>query len=318
MAMLRATKLTTPLARVSKNLHAKLEGAASAGSIKERPVRGCIDGMLRSGSLKPGGTVAVCTSGNAGVALLQVQNEFKQKGVDFNVKVFMPEAYVSKTVPQRIATTEGVHTEKAATFLSQHGRPRCLCPCDGDFITSLGHMKGLAAENEWTILDQHFDVNNMLSHRSTAEELFSQLPDLTDVVCTTGTGGTAAGLRAYLPSHVRVHARPAVSGSIDGITDVRRYGNFCDPNLLEGYGEGFFDAEEATMHQRELTDRYGISCGPSSGAAYGLARDIAESNPDANVAFIAADGNVAEVAAEAPMMPASFFTMGSPALHSTL
>jgi len=252
----------------------------------------------------------VCTSGNAGVALLQVQSEFRKQGVDFNVKVFMPEAYVSKAVPQRIATTEGVHTERPAAMLSQGGRPRCLCPCDGDFMTSLGQMKGLAGERSWTILDQHYDVNNMLSHRSTAQELISQLPDVTDVVVTTGTSGTAAGLRSFLPSHVRVHARPAVSGTIDGITDVRRYSNFCDDKLLEGYGEGFFDAEEATMHQQELEKRHGIACGPSSGATFGLAKAIAESNPEAKIAFICADGKVGEQPWEAPAMPATFFTMG--------
>merc|ERR550514_2313519 len=105
----------------------------------------------------------------------------------------------------------------------------------------------------------------MLAHESTAVELMEQCPEVTDVVCTTGTGGTAAGLREFLPGHVTVHARPAMSGTLDGCTDVRRYDNFCDPSLLEGYASEFFCPEEAQEHQQKLKDRYGLEGGPSSG-----------------------------------------------------
>jgi hypothetical protein len=120
-----------------------------------------------------------------------------------------------------------------------------------------------------------------------------------------------------LPAHVKVHARPAVSGTIDGITDVRRYGNFCDPEKLEGYSKGFLDLDEATMHQTELMYRHGIECGPSSGAAFGIAQETAE-NPDAVVAFICADGKVRDRSRRAPWestMAPSFFTMGSRSTH---
>lgn len=148
----------------------------------------------------------------------------------------------------------------------------------------------LAKEHGWAILDQHFDINSMHAHQSTAEEIFKQLPTITDVVCTTGTGGTAAGLRKYLPAHVNVHARPAKPGAIDGITDVRRYDNFCDVGLLEGFEDNFFDKTESVETQKELKTFYNITAGESSGAAFALAKEISSKNPKAHVVFIAADG----------------------------
>merc|ERR1712232_676040 len=126
-------------------------------------------------------------------------------------------------------------------------------------------MSKLAKEHGWAVLDQHFDDNSMHAHQSTAEEIFAQLPHITDVVCTTGTGGTAAGLREYLPAHVNVHARPAHPGAIDGITDVRRYNNFCDVGLLEGFSNNFFEKEESVDNQRQLKADYNITAGESSG-----------------------------------------------------
>ena len=72
----------------------------------------------------------------------------------------------------------------------------------------------MVKEHKWRLVDQHHDVSGMYAHASTALELLCQHPDLTDVVCATGTGATAAGLRNYLPASVNVHSRPANSGTV--------------------------------------------------------------------------------------------------------
>ena len=96
----------------------------------------------------------------------------------------------------------------------------------------------MVKEHKWRLVDQHHDVSGMYAHASTALELLCQHPDLTDVVCATGTGATAAGLRNYLPASVNVHSRPANSGTVGGLTDINRYDNFCDANSLVGYNTG--------------------------------------------------------------------------------
>jgi enamine deaminase RidA (YjgF/YER057c/UK114 family) len=132
----------------------------------------------------------------------------------------------------------------------------------------------------------------MGAHQTTAMELVEQLPGLTDVVCATGTGATAAGLRAFLPEHITVHSRASESGVIDGLSNIRRYDNFCDAGTLAGYDEGVFDADKSKDMQRQLLARHGLAVGPSTGATGYLAMEIKKKtqNPDAVVAFISACG----------------------------
>merc|ERR1719162_569382 len=295
-----AARPTTPLMQLEAGLFAKMEGFHAGGSIKDRAVMQCTEGMLKNGKLKPGDTLCVSTSGNAGRSLLHVQKKLAAKGIEIKVKIFMPKRYLTRDVPSAIAETEGVDTVHGNRHSSFYAIPhdgemsRFLHGLDGEFMDCQEMMVALAKEHGWAILDQHFDINSLHAHESTADELMKQLPSITDVVCTTGTGGTASGLRHYLPSHVNVHARPAKPGAIDGITDVRRYSNFCDVNLLEGFGNNFFDKDESVDHQKELLSDYNITAGESSGAAFALAKEIVAKNPSAQVVFIAADGHTNE------------------------
>ena len=54
---------------------------------------------------------------------------------------------------------------------------------------------------------------------------------------------------------------------------MNRYGNFCDPQQLVGYGECTFDPTQASLHTEELEIVHGIRAGGSSGAAYWLAKE---------------------------------------------
>lgn len=293
-------KQPTPLMQVRPNLYAKLEGFNAGGSIKDRAVMQCTMGMLDSGKLKPGDTLCVCTSGNAGRSLLHVQKQLADKGIEIKVKIFMPRRYLTRDVPSAIAETEGVDTiqgDRESSFYSiphQGELSRFLHGLDGEFMEAQEKMSTLAKEHGWAVLDQHFDINSLHAHQSTSEEIMRQLPSITDVVCTTGTGGTASGLRKYLPDHVTVHARPAKPGAIDGITDVRRYNNFCDTGLLEGFSDNFFDKTESVDNQKELQSEYNVTAGESSGAAYALAKEVLSANPEARVVFICADGHTSE------------------------
>jgi cysteine synthase A len=290
----------TPLMQLNSNLYAKLEGFNVGGSIKDRAVMQIVMGMLDSGKMRPGDTLCVCTSGNAGRSLLHVQEQLARKGIEIKVKIFMPKRYLTRDVPNAIIETQGVDTVKGDRESSFFGIPhtgelsRFLHGLDGEFMEVQEKMSKLSREHGWVVLDQHFDVNSMYAHQSTAEEIYSQLPSITDAVCTTGTGGTASGLRKFLPAHVNVHARPAKPGDIDGITDVRRYDNFCDTGLLEGFGEGFFDKGVSVDNMKELQEKYNITAGESSGAAFALAKDIIGQNPTAKVVFIAADGHTTD------------------------
>jgi cysteine synthase B len=281
----------TPVVAIDGNIHCKLEGLNPSGSIKDRAVTNTVLRMFENQRLTNGSTLLVVTSGSAGVSLAMLSQLLKQDcGIDLRVVIVMPKAYSHKPGPQLCAAQPNVTVTHDQLDPDAHAQ---LLLLDGAFVDVLQQGKDLAASNGFLVLDQHHDVNGMLAHRSTAEELLVQMPDVTDVVCTTGTGATAAGLRAFLPSHVAVHARPALSGTIDGLTDVRPYRNFCESESLVGYESGFLDPEIANANRNELHE-LGIHCGPSSGAALAMSREIQEGNPESKIVFISACGRPSE------------------------
>lgn len=289
----------TPLTCLGPNMYAKLEGHNPGGSIKDRTLCSIIFAMLRSGKLpRKGGTLCLVTSGSAGFSLLKIQEQLKTiPELAINVVVVMPKPYAKKPIPSEILAFPGVKVfdcqpKQLTAEISANGSTNSanVMLLDGVFMDVLNETKELAAANGWEMLDQHYDANSMHGHRSTALELLEQLPGLTDVVCATGTGATAAGLREHLPDHIRVHSRPAVSGSIDGLSDVNRYNNFCQTSQLEGYNLSTFDSNVAVKETSCLYEDFGIRAGPSSGATYGLAKEVRANNPNAQIAFLCADG----------------------------
>jgi cysteine synthase B len=288
----------TPLVRVGERMFAKLEGHNPGGSIKDRTLSAILFAMLRNGELKAkGDTLVLVTSGSAGMSLTKIHELIKDHpDLELNIVVVLPKPYAGKKIPAEIcalsSTTVFDRTPQELTerIKNNTGGSSNVLLLDGVFMDVLAETKKLAAVNGWKMLDQHYDDSSMMGHCSTAKELLEQVEGLTDVVCATGTGATAAGLRKYLPSHIKVHSRPAVSGSIDGLSDVNRYDNFCDTTKLEGYSTCMFDQETAKEDTDRLLNNFHIRAGPSSGATYWLAKETADKNPNAVVAFLCADG----------------------------
>eukprot|EP00937_MAST-01D_sp_MAST-1D-sp2_P000452 g452.t1 len=304
----------TPTAalRDAPGLYAKLEGHNPGHSIKDRTITSIVTNMLADGALGgPTGanTLVLVTSGSAGVSLVELH---KALTVDVNVIIVMPSAYAVKESPAQVIETCSMDEPgevPAGVWHSfddvvEHEASSCqVVLVDGVFVDVLAQTREVAARKGWCVLEQHTDATSMLGHESTAREILRDTPAVTDVVCATGTGATAAGLREFLPDHVTVHSRMAKSGEIDGLSDVRRYSNFCDTTVLEGYSACHFDKGAAAAHTQALAD-YGILAGPSSGACFWLAREVLASRPDGEgeVVFICADGTLADGAAISPRL----------------
>jgi len=294
---------STPMVKISDRIQAKLEGETPGGSLKDRTISSLVLNAFVDGRLKcKGDTLMLVTSGSAGYSLVKVKQALEAvRDLELDVIIVMPKAYAHKDTPAAIIALDGVRTfESAEALLNDRkvagtGHARVLLG-DGVFMEVMAESKKLAADQGWQMVDQHFDAHAVQGHKSTALEIMQQCPQVTDVVCSTGTGATAAGLMRFLPSHVKVHSRPAVSGSIDGLSNLERYDNFCDQTKLEGYDKGFFDKEVAEEMMQTLNEEMGMACGPSTGATYALARDIVKENPSATVVFICADGKMAKKA----------------------
>lgn len=296
----------TPLVSVNSRMYAKLEGHSPGHSIKDRTLSSIIFSMFRDGQLKlQGDTLCLVTSGSAGLSLSHIHEALGAvEGVDLNIVVVFPKAYAHKEIPAEVLALpqtdvfDGTPGELTAKLSNPDTKSSAnVLLLDGVFMDVLADTKKIAAANGWQMLDQHYDQNSMEGHASTAKELVQGLPGLTDVVCATGTGATAAGLRAHLPAHIKVHSRPAISGTIDGLSDVQRYGNFCDVSQLEGYDSCTFDQDVAKQETTALLRDFNIRAGPSSGSTYWLAQQVLQENPDAVVAFLCADGVLEPVSA---------------------
>ena len=277
----------TPVVEIEPDIHLKLEGFNPSGSIKDRPVLNMILDMFRTGQLKCGSTLALITSGSAGVSLAAIQRALEEDcGVKIRTVIIMPKSYRHKAAYQKLVENgvETFHDRADPEAVSQ------ILLLEGSFMEVMAAGQTLASENGYQTLDQHYDQNSMLAHESTALEILRQIPDVTDVVCATGSGATAAGLRRFLPVDVKVHARASQAGAIDGLSDIRRYDNFCNENLLEDYRLGMFEPEMARTHQLSLLESHGLDCGLSTGATLGLAREVKAANPTAKVACISACG----------------------------
>jgi len=278
----------TPITEINPGVWAKLEGFNFSGTIKDRAVLCMVLKMFEQGTLRNGSTLALVTSGSAGLSLAMIQDALANDcGVDLRTIVIMPKAYSKKAAVGKMIDfgVPVVHDQADPNARSQ------LLFLDGVFMDVMQQGKDLVSRNGYATLDQHYDLNSMLAHKSTAAELLFQMPDVTDVVCATGTGATAAGLRTFLPKHITVHSRPSESGKIDGLSNINRYDNFCDASMLEGYGEdNFFDPQDAVAHQEILREEHQLDCGMSTGATMWLAKQVKAHKPDAKVAFISACG----------------------------
>jgi cysteine synthase B len=299
---LRTSIGNTPLVHLHNDIFAKLEGHNPGGSVKDRTLSSIVLSMFKNGELKKSGdTLCLVTSGSAGFSLTHIHKALaKVQDFNLNVVIVMPRIYAKKKIPAEIIALDNTTTfddykemidqttgENAVT-----GGSVSVLLMDGVFMDVLAQTKEIAKTEGWVMLDQHYDDNSMDGHKSTAKELLLQCPDVTDVVCATGTGATAAGLVKHLPSHVKVHSRPAESGSIDGLSDVNRYNNFCNTNKLQGYTESIFSKDVAERTLRDLETIYNVEAGPSSGATYWLAKNIKAQNPSAKIVFICADGKL--------------------------
>jgi cysteine synthase len=271
----------TPMAKLSKNTWAKLEGHNPGGSLKDRTLSSIVFNMLKEGKLRlKGDTLTLVTSGSAGFSLCKMHSGLSESpGLELGVIIVMPKAYAKKEIPTEIIELDNTTVFEGAEALladiqetGGHNTQARVMLMDGVFMDVLAETREIAKKEGWTMVDQHYDTNAMDGHKSTAIEIMMQVPTVTDVVCATGTGATAAGLLKHLPSNVNVHARPALSGSIDGLSDVKRYDNFCDTTKLKGYSEGIFELEDAQTATMSLKSAHNVVGGPSMGATYWLAK----------------------------------------------
>ena len=252
----------TPMVKVNGIL-AKLETTNPTGSIKDRMVWYMVKKAEERKELKPGMEIIEVTSGNTGISFAMIS---AVKGYKFTA--IMPE---SMSIERR-------------KIMRLFGAKIVLTPSEKDMAGAIRKFKEIIRKKKNTWLPRQFEnPDNIKAHElGIGKEILKETKGKVDVfVAGVGTGGTLIGvakaLRKVNPKVKIVAVEPAespvLSGGKPGLHKIQGIGEGFIPKLVQE-NIGLIDevitieSKDAIKMSRELTKRYGLFVGISSGANF--------------------------------------------------
>ncbi|HLF86047.1 MAG TPA: cysteine synthase family protein [Nitrospiria bacterium] len=285
----------TPLVQlrnITKNIKplmlAKLEFLNPGGSVKDRMAVYMVEGAVKKGYLKPGGTIVENTSGNTGIGLALYAAVKGYKAVF--------------TIPDKMSSEK-------INLLKAFGAEVVICPTNvppGSPQSYYETAKRIAKErpNSYYVNQYHNKGNVDAHYATTGPEIWGQTEGKIDyLVAGAGTGGTISGVSKFLkekdPRIKTVGVDPI--GSI--YHDWFKYSTMSEPKvyMVEGIGEDMlcetmhFDViddiiqvsdRDSFLMTRRLVREEGIFAGGSSGAAVYAALEVGKRLPKDKVVVV--------------------------------
>ena len=271
----------TPMLVYENNIYLKLENFNPSGSIKDRASYAMINSAFERGDIDKDTVIIEPTSGNTGIGLAMVCSV-----LNLRLIICMPENM----------------SDERKKAISAYGAELVLTPAEEGMQGSVNKAIELKKtySNSWITM-QFSNLDNAKAHKQTAKEILQDTDNSVEIVVAgIGTGGTAFGLKKFLPDNVKVYGvEPAESPlftegksgghKIQGIgaNFIPEIANFSN---LDGVltVEGDKAIEEAKMLVREK----GVFAGISAGANLYVAKQLAKEYPNKLiVAIIPDDGN---------------------------
>lgn len=271
----------TPMLAYENNIYLKLENFNPSGSIKDRASYAMINSAFERGDIDKDTVIIEPTSGNTGIGLAMVCSV-----LNLRLIICMPENM----------------SDERKKAISAYGAELVLTPAEEGMQGSVNKAIELKKtySNSWIPM-QFSNLDNAKAHKQTAKEILQDTDNSVEIVVAgIGTGGTAFGLKKFLPDNVKVYGvEPAESPlftegksgghKIQGIgaNFIPEIANFSN---LDGVltVEGDKAIEEAKMLVREK----GVFAGISAGANLYVAKQLAKEYPNKLiVAIIPDDGN---------------------------
>lgn len=268
----------TPLVRYSKNILLKLEYFNPSGSIKARAAFSMINEALKRGEIDNNTIIIEPTSGNTGIALAMVCAFLKLELI-----ICMPENM----------------SEERKKAISAYGAKLVLTPAELGMQGSVDKANELASQYEKSFIPNQFsNFDNAIAHKNTAEEILKDTNNNIDIVVAgIGTGGTAFGLKKFLPASVEVIGVEPEESPL--FTEGK-----AGSHKIQGIGANFIPeishltsldkiitvkSDDAINEAKELTTNYGIFAGISAGANLFVAKQLAEKYPEKKIVVIIPD-----------------------------
>ncbi|KAF9071144.1 tryptophan synthase beta subunit-like PLP-dependent enzyme [Rhodocollybia butyracea] len=168
--------------KTGSHIYGKAEFQNPGGSVKDRAALGVVLDAEKRGVLKPGGTVVEGTAGNTGIGLAHV---CRARG--YRCVIFMPNTQSQEKIDLLRMLGAEVHPVPAVAY----DNPANYNHQARDFAKDLPNAV-------WT--DQFDNTANANFHyQTTGPEIWEQTNgDIDGFICSTGTGGTLAGVGRYL------------------------------------------------------------------------------------------------------------------------
>lgn len=272
-------------------IYLKMEMFNPSGSIKDRPAQFMLERLLKNGIIQVGDTIICPTSGNMGISLAYFGSLYQVR-----VVIVMPENM----------------TEERKTKIRALGAKLILTKANGGMAEAVKKAQQEAKEQGYYYFDQFAHELNVLAHYYTAKEILEDLPDVEYIVCGIGTGGTCLGITklckryyqavkviAFEPEEVNVISKRIFSiekptNQIKQEASIPGIGSNFIPTLVE---KNLHDIEEIrTVNSEKVRvlwkylNQIGLKIGISGAAAYMVASQIKEENPESKVLAIIPDG----------------------------
>ncbi|SDX76472.1 cysteine synthase B [Lutibacter oricola] len=267
-------KLNSVIQKKEIELYVKLEGNNPAGSVKDRAARNMIVSALERGDIKKGDYLIEATSGNTGIALAMVAQQYGLK-----MELVMPEN----------STKERVQTMRA------YGAKVTLTSKDVGIEGSRAYAEKVAKEKGYVILDQFANDDNWKAHyKTTGPEIWEATNgEITHFVSAMGTTGTIMGTSTYLKeqnSEIQIIGAQPMDGS--SIPGIRKWSpefvpKIFNPKKVDQVIE--VNEDEAREMTKRLAKEEGVFCGMSGGGAVVAAIKLSETIENGKLVTIIPD-----------------------------
>ncbi|MFW5927228.1 MAG: cysteine synthase A [Wenzhouxiangella sp.] len=260
----------------------KCEFMNPGGSVKDRAAKYLLLDALEAGRIEPGGIVVEGTAGNTGIGLTLAGN-----ALGLRTLIVMPETQSE----EKKSALRGMGAELKTVPAVPYRNPDNYVHQARRLAESLDSEHGVFYANQWD------NTSNREGHmRSTAPEIWAQLDGRIDgFICAVGTGGTLAGVGAWLKDrrsdivtavadpdgagiyHWVKHGEIKASGSsiTEGIGQNRVTGNLEGVRIDDAFN---IPDTELVPVLWDLIGREGLYLGTSSGinvaGALRLAREL--------------------------------------------
>ena len=279
----------TPLVEVTNiekelNLKAKvlvkLEYFNPAGSVKDRIAKAMIEDAEAKGLINQDTTIIEPTSGNTGIGLAAIA---AAKG--YKIILTMPD---TMSVERR-------------NILKAYGAELVLTPGANGMKGAIAKAEELNKEIANSFIPGQFvnPANPAIHKATTGPEIWADTDGAVDVfIAGVGTGGTVTGTGEYLKEQnagvkviaVEPETSPVLSKGTAGAHKIQGIGAGFVPDVLNTkiYDEVITSSNEAAFEASKLlAKKEGISVGISSGAALGVAVELAKKEEYAGKTIVA-------------------------------